>query len=312
MVSARQGNGHLDDVRCPTPVALFDYSQPLPRARAREETAAQRLARLRSSAGARVLQGAAAGCRGVGGVRRSSEFAEGLGGGVEGGGGGEAGGERVVVERPVAKSVSAGGEHCFVIDTCGRLWAWGWNNFGQLGPLSSAAEEKVSLSLSLSLSFSLWMRMMRLHTWRVLACASRSPQVRKIYIRMRFFGLRRSPYSLFFPSVPSPPACPPALTVHLLARVQVTEPQLVELECRVLRVAGGHVHSAAVSEEGDVYTFGLDRLPPGSGGRLGLGRHISPSLQVCVCFAHSLMLTPRAASGGVAEGELVVACARML
>ena len=147
MVSARQGNGHLDDVRCPTPVALFDYSQPLPRARAREETAAQRLARLRSSAGARVLQGAAAGCRGVGGVRRSSEFAEGLGGGVEGGGGGEAGGERVVVERPVAKSVSAGGEHCFVIDTCGRLWAWGWNNFGQLGPLSSAAEEKVSLSL---------------------------------------------------------------------------------------------------------------------------------------------------------------------
>ena len=92
----------------------------------------------------------------------------------------------------------------------------------------------------------------------------------------------------------------------------MTEPQLVELECRVLRVAGGHVHSAAVSEEGDVYTFGLDRLPPGSGGRLGLGRHISPSLQVCVCFAHSLMLTPRAASGGVAEGELVVACARML
>jgi alpha-tubulin suppressor-like RCC1 family protein len=41
----------------------------------------------------------------------------------------------------VAKSVAAGGEHCFVIDMQGRLWAWGWNNYGQLGPLS---EEKVT------------------------------------------------------------------------------------------------------------------------------------------------------------------------
>ena len=146
----------------------------------------------------------------MGGVRRSSEFAEGLGGGVEGGGGGEAGGERVVVERPVAKSVSAGGEHCFVIDTCGRLWAWGWNNFGQLGPLSSAAEEKVSLSLSLSLSFSLWMRMMRLHTWRVLACAC----ITSSYTHALLWAPQVSVFPLlsvcpFPPCLPARPYCTP-------------------------------------------------------------------------------------------------------
>ena len=199
----QQGNGHLLDVPTPTPVGLFDYTQPFPRPRQRQETPAERLARLRSSAAALP----ASGFGGEGKVRKSWD----LGGVVEGGSGGGASGvdAEKLGERPVAKSVAAGGEHCFVIDMQGRLWAWGWNNYGQLGPLS---QEKV------------------------------------------------------------------------------TEPQLVELAYPVCTVAGGHVHSAVVSQGGGLYTFGLDRLPPGSGGRLGLGRHVSPSLRVSLSLSLSLSL----------------------
>jgi hypothetical protein len=86
----QQGNGHLLDVRTPTPVGLFDFTQPFPRPRQRQETPAERLARLRSSAAA--LPSGVSGCGGEGKVRKGWDVGVGLGGGWEGGGGGGGGG----------------------------------------------------------------------------------------------------------------------------------------------------------------------------------------------------------------------------
>ena len=55
----------------------------------------------------------------------------------DGGGGGQGG--SVVM----AEAVAAGAEHCFVRDTRGQLWAWGRNDYGQLGPVVSAGDELV-------------------------------------------------------------------------------------------------------------------------------------------------------------------------
>ena len=102
---------------------------------------------------------------------------------------------------PVARDIAAGAEHCFVVDVDGGLWGWGWNVYGQLGPVQSASEDKVCL------------------------------------------------------------------------------PERVSLPSDVVQASGGHVHSAVVTSCGSILTFGLDRLPHGGGGRLGLGKHVSTSRQ---------------------------------
>lgn len=194
----QQGNGKFDHVRRPTAVPFFDLTQPLPRPSdcQSEETPAQRLQRLRGAA--RVKPRSMYGGYGLplaDGVRQPLPAEGGQQEGVP------QAEEASDEERPVVRAIAAGGEHCFAIDMLGGCWAWGWNSFGQLGPIVSAAEEKVA------------------------------------------------------------------------------KPQRVNLAQAVVQMSGGHVHSAALCQDGTVLTFGLDRLPHGGGGRLGLGRYVSPSLE---------------------------------
>ena len=186
----QQGNGQLSHVRTPAAVPFFDHSQPLPQPapRRKEDTPAQRLQRLRWAAGGLPcsLPGGGSGLPHADCARQRAP--------VEGRGetSGQEGDEQ---ERPVARGIAAGGEHCFAIDMQGGVWAWGWNSFGQLGPIESAAEEKVaaqrlppacvcslalsralSLSLSLVLSLSLTDSNAHTHTHTRTGCGAAAPE----------------------------------------------------------------------------------------------------------------------------------------
>lgn len=121
----QQGNGRLEHVRSPAAVPLFDWSRPQPDPSAREETPAQRLQRLRSAAATKSSWHPAARSPGRSSVslacggRERADCDDGRAGEEEEGKGRQ-------LDRPIARAIAAGGEHCFAIDMQGGLWAWGW------------------------------------------------------------------------------------------------------------------------------------------------------------------------------------------
>lgn len=222
----------------------------------------------------------------------------------------------IPAEKPVIKVVSCGQNHVAAITKNGRLFTWGENTCGQLGYTGQThAPKRVSIPvvstttlLQKSVAEDIAQHEARLRSSKTshvsclhVACGSQHTLVVAEDGRLYSMGLNKAGQlglghrlqASAADSIDTWSSCNPTF-VDALKDIQV------------LFVAAGLNHSACITGDGDVYTFGC-----GADGRLGLGNTENYSTPQKIRFKHPLSSKPRIVCCGARHSAIVTLDGRL-